>query len=181
MMKHLRGIRENIKFGENIELIDELLDLFVYLEDDWGMDVDVSFIQSNYSPNIGIKRYQKFDRSGRIVKSWSETTAGEYEFGIIVRNIWLITAKGYVDTSDKALEVFQQTISSIKQSERVTGLENLATKSTIGFFPEPSRHQTSWKSFYFDDDEISRLKNYLELSPQNKKVNISIQFTEYVT
>lgn len=168
--RHLMSIKENSEFKNNIDILNDLEDVFSFLSDDMDFEIETYFIEISKS-EFGTER-RKYDGQGDMVLKASDPNEylykSEYE-------TWLVSGRGVV-TSDKILKLCQEVNKSINFASKVLHLDNLLNKSTIGFYYEGSR---AWKSFYFDDieDDEEILNDIIEIK-SNARVSISIQFAK---
>ena len=172
--RHLMSIKENSEFKDNIYILNDLEDIFSFLGDDMGFEIESYFMEISESENSTEKR--KYDGQGDMVLR----ELGPYEYALPPRSrseyeIWLVSGRGMI-TSDKILKLCQEVNKSINFTSKVLHLDNLLNKSTIGFYYEGSR---AWKSFYFGDIEYDEeiLNDIIEIK-SNPRVSISIQFAK---
>jgi len=180
-MRHLRGINENYKLEESIDTLNDISDVFNTLDDDWGLKVGGYFLKKEPFPDLGYFITKKWDVSGKLVLSTNNPISGIYT--TIEDSFWLVRSEGVIDV-DNILEIYNQCIDLISRCERMLGLDNLSTRSTIGFIGVDRTISTNpkWRSFFFDkiEDEHLELEKFIEnlISSEIKKqkVDISIQF-----
>ena len=180
-MRHLRGINENYKLEESIDTLNDISDVFNALDDDWGLKVVAYFLEKESFPNLGYSRTKKWDGSGKLVLNTSDSISKIYSR--VEDSFWLVRSEGVIDV-DNILEIYNQCIDLISRCERMLGLDNLATRSTIGFLGVDRFISTNprWRSFFFGKIEGEHLElekfieNLISWGNKKQKVDISIQF-----
>lgn len=65
-MRHLRSINENKVHQDNIDLIVDIGDIFIFLEDDWGFDIKCTFTEINDNLTLGFRNIRKYNKNGTI-------------------------------------------------------------------------------------------------------------------
>lgn len=172
--RHLMSIKESSEFKDNIDIVNDIEDVFRFLSDDMDFDIESYFIETFKSESGTEKR--KYDGEGdlvlRVLDPGESEPKTEYK-------IWLLSGNGTV-TSDKILEICQEINKSINLISSMLHLETILNKSTIGFYYEG--YYRGWKSFYFDDiedDEDILNDMIMDIKVKSKvRANISIQFVK---
>lgn len=172
--RHLMSIKEISEFKDNIDILNDIEDVFRFLSDDMDFDIESYFIET-FKSESGMEK-RKYDGEGDLVLRVLDP--GEIE-PKTESKIWLLSGNGTV-TSDKILEICQEINKSINLVSSMLHLETILNKSTIGFYYEG--YYRGWKSFYFDDieeDEDILNDMIMDIKAKSKaRVNISIQFVK---
>lgn len=179
--RHLMSIKESSEFKDNIDIVNDIEDVFRFLSDDMDFDIESYFIETFKSESGTEKR--KYDGEGDLVLRVLDPGESEPK---TESKIWLLSGNGTV-TSDKILEICQEINKSINLISSMLHLETILNKSTIGFYYEgyywPSvPGAITHKSFYFDDiedDEDILNDVIMDIKVKSKvRTNISIQFVK---
>lgn len=172
--RHLMSIKESSEFKDNIDIVNDIEDVFRFLSDDMDFDIESYFIET-FKSESGVEK-RKYDGEGDLVLRVLDP--GEIE-PKTESKIWLLSGNGTA-TSDKILEICQEINKSINLVSSMLHLETILNKSTIGFYYEG--YYRGWKSFYFDDiEEDEDILNgmIMDIKAKSKaRVNISIQFVK---
>lgn len=144
-MRHLRSINENKVHQDNIDLIVDIGDIFIFLEDDWGFDIKCTFTEINDNLTLGFRNIRKYNKNGTIYAE-KNSDISRFGSGSIRESIWTLESRGSIEINNSILDLYRDVDGSIERCCNTLGFDSLST----------------------GESEISRLENYIKNTIENE-------------
>ncbi len=170
-MRHLRSINENKVHQDNIDLIVDIGDIFIFLEDDWGFDIKCTFTEINDNLTLGFRNIRKYNKNGTIYAE-KNSDISRFGSGSIRESIWTLESRGSIEINNSILDLYRDVDGSIERCCNTLGFDSLSTRSNIEF--GLGKIVVRFTTFFFGDtvntgeSEISRLENYIKNTIENE-------------
>jgi hypothetical protein len=118
-MRHLKvhPIYEN-KMEEDIEILNNLSDIFSGLEDNWGFEIDYNFI--TYEE----KQYDSKKYTGTIYNLSGQELHKFPSHSAFSEREWFISGKSLNVKSDLVPKIYQEMIGMVKMAESIINIKN---------------------------------------------------------
>lgn len=169
-MRHLKPhpILESNSFGGDIEILNEISDIFNFLEDEWGFSLEYALITYE-EKRYGSKKYTStiYDLSGEEVYKYPSADMSN-------KKLWNISGNSQNLLSSSIREIYNRSISSVNMVESMLGLEKFEFKFETqkrkgDIFYEISSENSD---ILYDVDTV----NKLDITIQFKESDINLQF-----